>query len=101
MAETKFDIRLQDWQCASERAEGTAPSVDLGVIMRDDQIVLFAPDGRQVMIELEDGALRVHGYNALSEAPVNMEISVGEEITLDTHDYNRNRAPAPETGVTP
>ncbi|MCE6959333.1 hypothetical protein LAZ40_09745 [Cereibacter sphaeroides] len=71
-------------------AMGAEDSISLLVEARPDQMILTAPDGRTVAVELVKGALRALGYNETSESPAWLSIRPAEPIEVDLHDHLAN-----------
>jgi hypothetical protein len=81
--EIKTPIRLVDWQLAGgENTTGTK-FVDAQLVLRDEAIRLELEDGREIWIELQDDAIKIHAYNATSDGPANMELRTSVAITAD------------------
>lgn len=87
------NFSLEDWQVAGSDATGLDPSiarsVDLTIKSSARGLQISAPDGREIALELEDGALRVHAYDDRDgrDNPVNISIAVGKDIEVDTEGY--------------
>jgi hypothetical protein len=89
-----ISVNLEDHQ-GIYRHPDTKALVGLTLELSGDRINVFTdkedPDARSFAIELQDDALRVLAYNALSESPAVLTLPEREEIGLDNEDYCQNR----------
>lgn len=80
-------VSLHDWRPDEEVEPGEPGTLDLRLTLRADQILIDAPDGRQLMVELEGDQLRVLAYNDTSEAPASLRIRQGVPVEADASDH--------------
>lgn len=83
--QTVMDLKLEDWQ--ADKSTEEPRSIDLALSISGDRIEVETPDGRSVCLELQDGNLRVLGYNKLSDGPVITEIPEAAEISTSAKPY--------------
>lgn len=87
----KTDITLADWRPEEHREENAPSSVALTLRVEGAQVLIEDANGRSVMVELEAGDLRVHGYNDTSESPATLTVPVEESIIASDTDHLLNK----------
>lgn len=88
----RISVDLQDWQGDEYRADGAPASISLAVQVLPEALRISAPDGREVVLELQNGALRVLSYSeAVSDGPVVVEIPAVGDVTADTQAFHEAR----------
>jgi hypothetical protein len=85
--EQELLVTLHDWRPDEEVGPDEPGNLDLRITLRADQLLIDAPDGRQLMIELEGDQLKAHAYNALSDAPASLRIGCDAPIEADASDH--------------
>lgn len=80
-------VTLQDWRPDEGVSSDEPGRLDLRLTLRTNQLLIDAPDGRQLMIELEGDQLKAHAYNALSDAPASLRVSPDAPIEADASDH--------------
>ena len=93
-------VTLQDWRPAEEVSPDEPGKLDLRLTLRANQLLIDAPDGRQLMIELEGDQLKAHAYNDVSDAPATLRVGNGSPVEADLSDhlselYDAEEGPAP------
>jgi hypothetical protein len=87
----KTDITLADWRPEEHREDSDPASVDLTLRVEGRQVLIEDAHGRSVMVELEAGDLRVHGYNRTSESPATLNVPAESPIIAEDADHLLNK----------
>ena len=93
-------VTLHDWRPDEEVSPEDPGKLDLRLTLRATQLLIDAPDGRQLMIELEGDRLKAHAYNDVSDAPATLRVRNGALIEADLSDhlsetYEAEEGPSP------
>lgn len=90
-----IEIDLQDWQDAEHRASDVPASIRLVVTVSPCALRIAAQDGREVVLEMQNGTLRVLSYaETVSDGPVVVEIPATGDITADAQAFHEARIPS-------
>jgi hypothetical protein len=88
-----FAVNISDWQGPDRANKTTDDTLRLKIRTQAQRVMITAPDGREVDIELQDNIMRVFAYDAdgASDEPVKIDMHKDCGIEVDTSDYEQDR----------
>jgi len=86
-------VKISDWQGPDRANKTTDDTLRLKIRTQEQRVMISAPDGREIDIELQDNVMRVFAYDAdgASDRPVKIDMHKESGMEVDTSDYEQDR----------